>query len=78
MSAPGQSRLFDRGSATSGLPRGTDIVRPLRHVANVPRTDSSTSASMRTLGSATRRRCHRFHRFHIADRYLNRLDYEVF
>src|ERR1700722_7509985 len=39
MSHKGQSGRFDRGSATSGLPRGTDIVRPLRHDGKVPNCD---------------------------------------
>ena len=37
--AMGQSRRFDRLSATSGLPLETDIVRVGRHVSKVPRGD---------------------------------------
>ena len=36
ISARGQKRRFDRRSVTSGLPRGTDIVRPARLVRFVP------------------------------------------
>jgi hypothetical protein len=39
MSVVGQSRHSDRGLATSGLPRTTDIIRASRHVSNVPTTD---------------------------------------
>jgi hypothetical protein len=35
-SVQGQSRHSDRGLATSGLPRTTDIIRASRHVSNVP------------------------------------------
>jgi hypothetical protein len=34
--ASGQSRHFGRRQTTSGLPPGTDIVRPTRHVRKVP------------------------------------------
>jgi len=36
MTASGQSRHFGRRQTTSGLPPGTDIVRPTRHVRKVP------------------------------------------
>jgi hypothetical protein len=36
MTALGQSRHFGRRQTTSGLPRGTDIVRPTRHGRKVP------------------------------------------
>ena len=35
----GQSRHFGRRQTTSGLPPGTDIVRPTRHVRKVPTGD---------------------------------------
>jgi hypothetical protein len=35
----GQSRRFDPLSATSGLPRTTDIIGPHRHVSNVPKAE---------------------------------------
>src|ERR1700732_2716330 len=35
----GQKRRFELRPATSGLPRGTDIVRPPRQVRLVPTTD---------------------------------------
>jgi hypothetical protein len=39
MSPSGQSRHFDRGLATSDLPRTTDIIRASRHVSNVPEAE---------------------------------------
>jgi hypothetical protein len=45
MSHLGQSRRSDRGPATSGLARSTDIVRPTRHVAKVPTTDIAASVT---------------------------------
>ena len=39
----GQKRRFDHLPATSGLPRGTDIVGPTRLVRFVPRSDISGS-----------------------------------
>jgi hypothetical protein len=45
ISQMGQSRHFDRGSATSGLPLGTDIVRPPRHVGEVPQPNSCNAAN---------------------------------
>jgi hypothetical protein len=41
MSHVGQSRHFGRRQTTSGLPPGTDIVRPTRHVRKVPCVDGS-------------------------------------
>src|ERR1700686_3352866 len=34
-----KSDVFDPVPVTSGLPRTTDIIRPARHVANVPKAD---------------------------------------
>ena len=39
MSEVGQTRRFDGGPATSGLPPSTDIARPARHVSKVPNPD---------------------------------------
>jgi hypothetical protein len=40
MSVRGQSRRFDIGPATSGLPRATDIVSAGRQVCFVPEADA--------------------------------------
>jgi hypothetical protein len=40
MSELGQKRRFGDRLATSGLPRTKDIVRPPRHVSNVPKAGS--------------------------------------
>ena len=45
MSATGHSRRFDRTTATSGLPRRTDILRISGHVSKVPTTDSCAAAN---------------------------------
>ena len=42
----GQKRRFDHLPATSGLPRGTDIVGPTRLVRFVPTRDSCTAANL--------------------------------
>jgi hypothetical protein len=39
MSQLGQTCLFDRLVATSGVPRQADILRVIRHVAKVPLTE---------------------------------------
>jgi hypothetical protein len=39
MTAPGQSRHFDRSPLTSGLPPETDILKAGRHVSKVPTTE---------------------------------------
>src|SRR6266702_2685416 len=49
MSQLGQSRQFSPVPVTSGLPRTTDIVRPARHVAKVPKTDYRTLTITRYL-----------------------------
>jgi hypothetical protein len=43
MTALGQWRRFDPLPAASGLPLTADLVRPGRHVSNVPTGDSSTA-----------------------------------
>jgi hypothetical protein len=48
MSAPCQSRQFDRWPATSDLPPGTDIVPAGRHVSNLPKIEL---AGMATFGA---------------------------
>ena len=45
MSQLGHSRRFDRTTATSGLPRRTDILRISGHVLKVPTTDSCAAAN---------------------------------
>ena len=40
MSLVGQSRHFDRPPVTSALPREADILRVIRHVAEVPAADA--------------------------------------
>src|SRR5260370_41702466 len=40
MSQMGQSRRFDRGPLTSGLPRLTDIFRTGRHASTWPNSDT--------------------------------------
>jgi hypothetical protein len=47
----GQSRRFDRMTATSGLPRRTDILRVGGHVSKVPAGDSGPAIG-RTCGVA--------------------------
>jgi hypothetical protein len=39
MSQLGQTRHFDRAPLTSGLPRSTDVVRPIRLVRFMPKPD---------------------------------------
>jgi hypothetical protein len=39
MSAPGQTRQFDRAPMTSGLPQQADLLRVRRHVSKVPTPD---------------------------------------
>jgi len=52
MSELGQSRHFDRGLVTSGLPRSTDIIRRAGQVRKVPRTDiCATIRSFRALAT---------------------------
>jgi hypothetical protein len=43
MSAPGQSRRFDRAPPISGLPPLADILSVIRHVSKVPQPDSCTA-----------------------------------
>lgn len=43
MSEMGQSRRFDPLPATSGLPRSTDVVRPVRLVRFVPTAEVAVS-----------------------------------
>jgi hypothetical protein len=43
VAALGQSRHFDRAPLASGLPQLADILRGIRHVSNVPLTDSCPS-----------------------------------
>jgi hypothetical protein len=45
-SVPGQSRRFDRGPATSGLPPAPDILSDRRHVRKVPRADIMPGLNM--------------------------------
>jgi len=46
MSVPGQSRHFGCVLATSGLPGTTEIIRPTRHVSNVPWTQICAGAEL--------------------------------
>jgi hypothetical protein len=56
MSELGQSRHFGRRQNTSGLPSGTDIVRPTRPVRKVPKADMPFIRSPRWRA----RRIHRY------------------
>jgi hypothetical protein len=62
MSAPCQSRQFDRWAATSDLPPGTDIVPAGRHVSNLPKIElagMATFGAKRTLANTpTSAKCH--------------------
>jgi hypothetical protein len=76
MSVTGQKRRFDRRPMTSGLPRGTDLVRPTRHVTTCQqqtRAQQITSLFDHLVGLGEQRR-----RYDEAERFSSlKVDYEI-